>query len=125
MAFTFSMDPLELLRITDSQVLAPIETYGKPDMAKRDYLLITGNNTALATNIRNVTLTGYNDDASGATSVCLTLAGKGTSGLLFIPQLAASPTHAAWMKGAMYFNTADGKFYGNTGSAWAVIGSQS
>lgn len=124
MAKTAYVDPNGILTVIDTETNLNLSTTGAEDLTKSDKLKITGNGATLATGVRNVSIQATNDDDTVAPSVCMTLSAKGTSGLLFIPQLAASPTHAAWMKGAIYFNTTDGKLYVNTGSAWAVAGTQ-
>lgn len=125
MAKTTIVDSQQGIRVVDAEVNKNLGTRGAENFDKSDFLKITLNDTALASGVRNVKLEATNADDTVGPHACISLAGKGTSGLLFIPQLAASPTHAAWMKGAMYFNSTDGKFYGNNGSAWVVIGAQS
>ena len=125
MAKTNYADPQGIIRATDTEMNKNLSaSYGREDLAKSDYLKVTGNGATLATGVRTVDIKATNDDDTVAPSVCLRLQAKGTSGLLFIPQLAASPAWAAWMEGAIYYNTTDRKVYVATNAAWVVVGTQ-
>lgn len=111
------------LKVTDVGTSRVVTSVGTLDKTYYEYLEIKTNKAALGTNIRELELicsSGYATD----TMVWPKITGKGNVGL-FIPSGAAAPTHAAYMAGAIYFDTATGKLMVNTGSAWAIVGTQS
>lgn len=123
MAKTTVLDPQGVLRVLDQEVLLPRTARGEEDFAKTDWFKITANDTALATNVRKVTLSAGNDDAT-VTAAWPAISGKGNVGL-FIPSGAAAPTWAAYMEGSLYYDTATRKLMLATNAAWVIVGTQS
>lgn len=126
MSKTNIVDPQQVIRVVDAEVKKNLGTRGAENMDKSDYLKITANDTALAAGVGSIVIEAANADDTGTAHMAIQLKGKGTSGLTFpLAKLAASPTWAAWMEGAMYYNTTDHKVYIATNAAWVVVGSQS
>lgn len=117
------IDPDGLVRTTDTGTLRPRLATGREDTTKTDYLGITANGTALATNIRAVDLTAGNDD-SAVTAAVLRLGSKGGTHGFIVPRVAALPSWAAWMTGMVVYLNSDNKLYVATNAAWVVVGTQ-
>lgn len=117
------LDKDAIVRVIDTATLAPALATGREDQSKTDYLKITANGAALATNIRSVTLTASNDDATVVGAVPVIAAQGGLHGVI-VPSATANPTWAAWMKGMLLYNNTDNKLYIATNAAWVVVGTQ-
>jgi hypothetical protein len=121
--------PQGIVRTVDSETNKNLTTTGAEDLDKSDHIEITANGAALNATDRKVTIKADNDNAaSTATNVHLELTGKGKS-VLYLGIFAAAanlPTHAAEYSGALAVVNVSGthKLYINTGSAWAVVGTQ-
>jgi hypothetical protein len=114
------------LKVTDvgtSRVLNSSTITSGIDKTFYEYLEIKTNKAALGTNIRELELICSNGYATD-TMVWPRITGKGNVGL-FVPSGAAAPTWAAYMEGAIYFDTATHKLMVATNAAWVVAGSQS
>lgn len=109
-----------IVRTTDSGALRPRLATGREDTTKTDYLGITANGAALATNIRAVDLTAGNDDAT-VTAAILRLNAKGNAHGVFIPRVASPPTWASWMTGMLIYNNATNQAMIATNSAWVAL----
>ena len=130
MAKSNTLCPQGIVRTVDSETIKNLTTTGAEDLDKSDHLKITANGAAVNVTDRKVTIMANNDNAATtATNVHLELTGKGKS-LLFLGifnEVATLPSHAAEYSGALAVVEISGvhKLYINTGSAWAVVGSQS
>lgn len=120
-ALTDKLGSRAMIRAVDTGTLAPKTTIGPIDQAKTDYLKITGNGATLATGHRTVDIAATNDDASVA-NVSMRLQPKG-AGLVIHPSLptASIPAWAAWMQGAIVYDSTLNKFYGATNAAWVAL----
>ena len=111
------------LKVTDTGTTRVLTSTGTIDKTYYEYVNIKTNQAALATNVRVLELecsNGYSSD----TMVWPKITGKGNVGI-FIPQGSGAPTWAAYMEGALYYDTTAHKLYVATNAAWVVAGTQS
>lgn len=114
------LDPDGIVRTTDSGTLRPRLATGREDTTRTDYLSITANGAALATNIRAVEVSAGNDDPT-VTAAILRFGAKGGAHGVFIPRVVAPPTWAAWMTGMLIYNNTTNQAMIATNSAWVAL----